>query len=96
MLDDKERAPVVDVLVPGAKAVVVTKPKSPRSGDWRHLAGLAGRHTANIYLSEDVGEALGQAQSLAGPQDLLCITGSIYLVSEARGKLLIEGHRDLE
>lgn len=96
MLDDKERAQVVDVLVPGAKEVVVTKPDSPRSGNWQHLAGLASRHTANIYLSEDVGEALGQAQSLAGPQDLLCITGSIYLVAEARGKLLIEGHRDLE
>lgn len=95
MLDDKERGHVVDVLVPGAKAVVVTKPDSPRSGDWRHLAGLAGRHTANIYLSADVGEALDQARNLTGPEDLLCITGSIYLVAEARGKLLTVGHKDL-
>ncbi|MEG3070003.1 MAG: hypothetical protein RQM92_03375 [Candidatus Syntrophopropionicum ammoniitolerans] len=56
---------------------------------------MAGRHTANIYLSADVGEALDQARNLTGPEDLLCITGSIYLVAEARGKLLTVGHKDL-
>ncbi|MEG3070002.1 MAG: hypothetical protein RQM92_03370 [Candidatus Syntrophopropionicum ammoniitolerans] len=49
MLDDKERGHVVDVLVPGAKAVVVTKPDSPRSGDWR-LPGRFGRPAYCKYL----------------------------------------------
>ncbi|MFX4261597.1 bifunctional folylpolyglutamate synthase/dihydrofolate synthase [Pelotomaculum propionicicum] len=88
MLADKERARVVGELVPGARAVVVTRPDSPRSGDWRHLAELAGRYAADIYLEEDVGEALNKAGTLAGPKDLVCVTGSLYMVAEARERLL--------
>ncbi|MDD2554674.1 MAG: bifunctional folylpolyglutamate synthase/dihydrofolate synthase [Desulfotomaculaceae bacterium] len=88
MLADKERARVVEELVPGAKDVIVTRPASPRSGDWRHLAQLAGRYAADISLVEDVGEALQKARARAGPEDLLCVTGSIYLVAEARHKIL--------
>ncbi|MBP7331056.1 MAG: Folylpolyglutamate synthase [Firmicutes bacterium ADurb.Bin373] len=96
MLDDKERARVAEVLVPGVKAVVVTKPDSPRAGDWRRLAELAGRYAAHIFQVEDVGEALEKATALAWPEDLLCVTGSIYLVAEARGRILAAGNKIME
>jgi dihydrofolate synthase/folylpolyglutamate synthase len=66
MLADKERARVVGELVPGARAVVVTRPDSPRSGDWQRLADLAGRFAPELYLVEDVGGALEKAGNLAG------------------------------
>ncbi len=88
MLADKERARVVGELVPGARAVVVTRPDSPRSGDWQRLADLAGRFAPELYLVEDVGGALEKAGNLAGPEDLVCVTGSLYVVAEAREKLL--------
>jgi dihydrofolate synthase/folylpolyglutamate synthase len=37
---------------------------------------------------EDVGGALEKAGNLAGPEDLVCVTGSLYVVAEAREKLL--------
>jgi dihydrofolate synthase/folylpolyglutamate synthase len=88
MLADKERARVVEELVPGVRAVVVTRPDSPRSGDWRRLADLAGRLAADVSLVEDVGEALNKAKTLAGLEGLVCVTGSLYMVAEAREKLL--------
>ncbi len=96
MLADKERARMVEEIVPGAKAVIVTRPDSPRSGNWRHLAELAGRCNANVFLEEDVGRALENAKILTGPEDLLCVAGSIYLAAEARARLLEEGRRAVE
>ncbi len=88
MLADKERARVVAELAPLAEAVVVTRPNSPRAGDWRELAREAGNHTSSFYLVEDVGDAVNRAMSLAGPADLVCVTGSLYMVAEAREHLL--------
>jgi dihydrofolate synthase/folylpolyglutamate synthase len=46
-----------------------------------------------VYTLEDVGEALNKAFALAGPDDLVCVTGSLYMVAEARELLLKNRHR---
>lgn len=38
----------------------------------------------NIQLIANVGEALVLAEKIAGPHDLICITGSLFVVGEAR------------
>lgn len=88
MLGDKERAKVAAELAPVAKAVVVTKPNSPRAGNWQELAVEAGRYAPEVYLEEDIGEAVQKALSLTGPEEVVCITGSLYMVAEAREQLL--------
>ncbi len=88
MLADKERARVIAELAQAARAVVVTRPNSPRAGNWQELAAEAGRHAPFVYLVEDTGGAVNKALSLAGPDDLVCITGSLYMVAEAREHLL--------
>ena len=84
MLADKERARVAAELAGAAGAVVVTKPNSPRAGKWRELAVEAERYTPEVYLVEDIKKAVNKALSLAGPEDMVCITGSLYTVAEAR------------
>jgi dihydrofolate synthase/folylpolyglutamate synthase len=88
MLGDKERAGVVDVLGPRAGAVIVTRPNSPRAGDWELLAGEAARFTPRVELMESVSGAVQRALELAGSGELVCITGSLYMVAEAREVLL--------
>jgi len=88
MLEDKERAKVVGELAPLARAVVVTRPDSPRAGNWRELASMAGRHVNEVYQIENVRQAVDSALSLAGPADLVCVTGSLYMIAEAREVLL--------
>ncbi|KKM09006.1 folylpolyglutamate synthase [Clostridiales bacterium PH28_bin88] len=84
MLGDKEREKVMGVLSPVAHTVVVTRPLSPRAGDWRELARLAERHAPEVYVMEDVRQAVSLALSFALPEDLVCVTGSFYTVAEAR------------
>ncbi|MDT3698496.1 MAG: folylpolyglutamate synthase/dihydrofolate synthase family protein [Thermincola sp.] len=84
MLGDKEREKVVAELAPLAKAVVVTKPNSPRAGDWEKIADEVRKYVNEVYLIESIGEAVKKGMDLAGPEDLVCVTGSLYMVAEAR------------
>jgi len=84
MLGDKEREKVVAKLAPLAGAVVVTKPNSPRAGEWQQVAEEAKKYVNEVYLEEDIHTAVRQAVALAGEADLVCVTGSLYMVAEAR------------
>lgn len=84
MLGDKEREKVVAQLAPLAKAVIVTKPNSPRAGDWEKIAGEVRQYVDEVYLIENIGEAVQKGMDLAGQDDLVCVTGSLYMVAEAR------------
>ena len=44
-------------------------------------------------FTRKTGEALGAAQALAGPDDLICVTGSVFLAGEIRP--LLRGHEEL-
>jgi len=91
MLADKERSRVAEVLCPMARAVVVTKPNNPRAGNWQELAQEALHYTDDVYLLEDVGEALQKALTISEIDELVCITGSLYMIAEARQLLLESG-----
>lgn len=84
MLGDKEREKVVARLAPLSKAVVVTKPNSPRAGDWYRIAEEARKYVNEVHLIEDIKQAVQKGMSLAETDDLVCVTGSLYMVSEAR------------
>ncbi|MHB9093381.1 MAG: bifunctional folylpolyglutamate synthase/dihydrofolate synthase [Eubacteriales bacterium] len=84
MLGDKEREKVVAQLAPLAGAVVVTKPNSPRAGDWEKIADEVKKYVEEVYLIENIHQAVKKGMSLAEPEDLVCVTGSLYMVAEAR------------
>ncbi len=84
MLGDKEREKVVAKLAPLAGAVVVTKPNSPRAGEWQQVAEEAREYVPEVYLEVDIHVAVRLALDLAGETDLVCVTGSLYMVAEAR------------
>lgn len=84
---DKERAAVVATLCPLAAAVVVTPPPGPRAGDWWEVAALARRHAPVVFAVEEIPAAVVRALTLAGPEDAVVITGSLYLIAEARAVL---------
>lgn len=88
MLADKERHQAVGFLCPMAAAVVVTRPPGLRAGDWRELATFARQEAAAVYEVEDIPAAVAQGLALAGPEDVVVITGSLYLIAEARAVLV--------
>lgn len=90
MLGDKERERVMGELALRARTVVVTKPDSPRAANWRELAREARRYVEEVYEVEAVPAAVKQALSLARPGEVVVVTGSLYMVAEAREALLKE------
>jgi len=87
MLDDKEWDKVIDELAPAAQAVVVTRPVSHRAARWDRLADHA-RRFGPCEAVEDIGGALERARALAGPSGLVVVTGSLYMVAQARALVL--------
>ncbi|GAB6158228.1 folylpolyglutamate synthase/dihydrofolate synthase family protein [Desulfotomaculum varum] len=88
MLADKQRQQVVDELAPLAKAVIVTRPHHPRAGDWYRLSEYVKKYLTDVEIIEEVPQAVNHALAKAGTADVVCITGSLYMVAEARAALL--------
>lgn len=91
MLADKEREKAVALLGPLADKVVVTKPNSDRAGDFAMIAEFFRPYCEDVYLEEKIPAACDMALKLAkahGDDGILLITGSLYMVADARGYLL--------
>ncbi len=90
MLADKEREKVIDLLVPLADEIIITRPNSPRAGDWRALGSLAEHHGRPVTCIEDPKEAVLFALTRLKENEMLCVTGSIYMLADARQALMDE------
>lgn len=84
MLADKEREKVVAALAPLADSVIITRPNNPRAGQWWQFKEQVEQFVNAVYLEEEVSKAVERALDLAEPEDLICITGSLYMIAEAR------------
>jgi dihydrofolate synthase/folylpolyglutamate synthase len=80
---DKAIAEIAEILFPIAKAVVVTKADNPRSATVEEIRQASARVATKMEACPDIPSALDQAQILAGPEGLVVVTGSIYIVGEA-------------
>jgi len=83
-LRDKAVDEVAGVLFPLASEVIFTEPRNPRAISASQLAEIAGHHVARFEIVPNAEEALRAAWSRATPADVICVTGSLYLVGELR------------
>jgi len=83
VLRDKAVAEMAEILFPTAERVIVTRANNPRSATPQEIRLAAARVAAEISEAESVAEALEQAGKAAGPDGLVVVTGSIYIVGEA-------------
>jgi len=85
---DKDVQAIAYKLARFADLIICTGFKSPRAYDPLAMIQEVGFFGPAAVAEPDVAEALDTAVSHAGPDDLICITGSLYLVAEARAHLL--------
>jgi dihydrofolate synthase/folylpolyglutamate synthase len=84
---DKDLDAIAAALVPAAAAVIVTRSSHPRSAAPEALAAAVRPYLAGtLTLTSDVDAALEGALALAGPDDLVCITGSLFVAAAARAR----------
>ena len=82
VLDDKDAAAMLGVLLPRLDRVVFTRPANPRSLSPATLLSLAEKQGARAETVADPRDALHRARRLAGPDGAVVATGSIYLIAD--------------
>ncbi|NPV71902.1 MAG: bifunctional folylpolyglutamate synthase/dihydrofolate synthase [Firmicutes bacterium] len=87
ILADKVADDILAELVPLANEVIVTRPNSPRAFPPEVLAEKVRHFPVSVHVEPRIAEAIEKGLSLVGHGDLLCVTGSLYLIGEARSKL---------
>lgn len=84
ILKDKDAESMVAALAPRADVLIATAPTGSRAGRPERIAGLARPYTGKVWAEADITSALKMALAEAGPEDMVLVAGSIYLVGPAR------------
>jgi dihydrofolate synthase/folylpolyglutamate synthase len=84
ILGDKDYHGILSELLPLADHVVVTKPQYSRALDIGVLAREVRNLHASVDAAETVGEAIERSRVKASADDLILVTGSLYVVGDAR------------
>ncbi len=81
---DKAVDEIAGLLFPRAEVVILTAPVQPRAISAPLLAEMTAHHARRAEVVADPAQALARALELASPEDVIFITGSLYLVGELR------------
>lgn len=84
---DKDVAGMLHRLRLGADKIIFTSSGSPRSADPAELAAQYTEHSGKMaQVARTLDEAVRTAMSALSREDLICVTGSFYLVAKAMRK----------
>lgn len=83
---DKDYKKMIQILAPTADFIIATKVKSPRATPPQIIAKEAVQYIDKnkIIVTESIPQAIRCALSNSKKDDLICITGSLYTVGEAK------------
>ncbi len=82
ILADKDITGIISELSAIADKVILTKPEYYRASDPERIKGLIKEHSAVII--NNIPDAIMHAKEIAMPDDIICITGSLFTVGEAK------------
>lgn len=80
-MKDKQIAEIAEILFPLAEVLILTEVENQRTAKVEDLQQFA-KNQANVILTQNISEALELAKAFSENQ--ICVTGSLYLVGEAR------------
>jgi dihydrofolate synthase/folylpolyglutamate synthase len=81
---DKAVDEVAGLLFPLAAEITFTQPNNPRAVSASQLAHMAGHHAAHFSIVDNAESALDVVLADAQPNDVIFVTGSLYLVGQLR------------
>ena len=83
---DKNYKKMIQILAPNADLIIATKAKNPRAASPQIIAKEAAQYIGQdkIVVTEDISQAINCALSNSKEDDLICLTGSLYTVGEAK------------
>jgi folylpolyglutamate synthase/dihydropteroate synthase len=89
-MNDKDAAEIASLLFPVADKLILTRPDNPRARSTDDLLRVVPGDVdpKTVIITQNSAEAIAVAREAAGGHHLIVVTGSLYLVGEAR-KLLV-------
>lgn len=84
MIATHDHRACTSLIAPLAETVIVTTPQHVKPLPAHVLAEEVARYQARVEIIEDRPAALERALALAGPEDVVVVTGSFFLVGEVR------------
>jgi len=81
---DKAVPEIAEVLFPKAGLVVLTQPEQFRAAAPETVRDLTGHLNSNIVIEPELEAALACALATAEPDDVILVTGSLFLVGDAK------------
>jgi dihydrofolate synthase/folylpolyglutamate synthase len=91
VMKDKDIKSILHLLAPLADHLILTRPNTDRAAPPAVLKKALARKGKRAEIIEDLKEAIERGLSITGREDLLCITGSLYTVGEARAYFSPQG-----
>jgi len=80
---DKDIPGIINELVPLSPQVIVTQASHSRAAPLSTLAAEFSKRGIEPEIKGTVAQAISRALSLAGRRDIICVTGSLFVVAEA-------------
>ena len=84
ILDDKPYESMLKSLLPQCCRAIITRAKTGRALDPQRLYKKAQKIISDVSIVPDVAGAAKIAIDNSGPDDVICIAGSLYVVGEAK------------
>jgi dihydrofolate synthase/folylpolyglutamate synthase len=90
---DKAVDEIGSLLFSRVEAVIFTSPRESRAISAPLLSEIAGHLAKQSYIVPDPAQAIERAIELAGPEDAIFVTGSLYLVGDVLGSWSSRGRK---
>jgi dihydrofolate synthase / folylpolyglutamate synthase len=86
---DKKLSEIAATLFPKAEKLILTAPDNPRSMKAKDLLEFLPENflRENVFVSETVADALETTAQISDESNLICVTGSLYLIGEVKKNL---------
>jgi dihydrofolate synthase/folylpolyglutamate synthase len=84
IMADKDILGILRRHLPLADTAIFTKPEYARAASPDEIRKMARPYIQKCYVIDDPASAIREARHLAGPDDLICITGSLYFAGEVK------------
>ena len=91
MSSDKDLSGIVNELAPAFPQVIVTRSRHPRAMDTAPIAAEFRKHGIAAQQTDDISEAMPLALKLSGKNDLICVTGSLFIAAGAIEQAMVLG-----
>jgi dihydrofolate synthase/folylpolyglutamate synthase len=90
ILADKDITDMVPMITPLSEIIIIAPPQNPRACDPKRLQEkiVQSGFSKQLLIKETVTDAIDYSKTVAATDDLICITGSLFTVGEARTYLL--------